>query len=118
MPDDWRDKLAALVLDDKPVRLAMPRSPGKTQRMAKQAFEFLRDNPDAIIHQSAPLISSLERDELYALQSAALDDTLKATGRTIRHPHEQHADRQARLRGIPAIGSVGGAMKGTRPDHA
>lgn len=112
MPDNWRDTLACLLDDDALAASIDGREPEEWKPHYDENIRANSTPPEQL------LASALDRDELHALQSAALDTAMRDTGRTIREPHLTHAERQARLRGIPAIGSVGGAIKGTRPDHA
>lgn len=114
MPDDWRDKLAAIDLDE-----ATEPTEAQRDKMRNAVHKMIQADEEAGLYNIDPseLISALDRDELHAHQSAALDQAMTSTGRTIREPHLTHAERLQRLRGIPAVGEAGGAIKGTRPDH-
>ena len=61
------------------------------------------------------LLADLRRRELEKTQTALLAAALEETGeRLTRTPRSAAAD-PARLRGLPMIGGVGGAIPGTRP---
>jgi hypothetical protein len=61
------------------------------------------------------LLTEMRRQELERTQAAALAAALLETGERITKAPRSAAADPARLRGLPMIGGVGGAVPGTRP---